>query len=171
MYSILAGFSQSDAEKWAPGAYDLETHGKLLLMAPSLDRAATLSFRCAADSSDAPPAEVPDPLSNIQFDIILISAILGSAVFILVILLPAALVASYGIKQLLAQSDLKRQAKGETAADGGVAQSLLGSDAGSAVPTSYGAAVADENGYDSVEAQPEERPKRASFQVERAPAS
>jgi formylglycine-generating enzyme required for sulfatase activity len=33
-----------------PQAYLLTEHGKLLMMAPSLDRSATLGFRCAQDA-------------------------------------------------------------------------------------------------------------------------
>ena len=33
-----------------PAALQLQTHAKLLLMAPSIDRAATVGFRCAADT-------------------------------------------------------------------------------------------------------------------------
>jgi len=33
-----------------PQAYKLSQHGKYLLMAPSIDRAATLGFRCVVDT-------------------------------------------------------------------------------------------------------------------------
>jgi formylglycine-generating enzyme required for sulfatase activity len=49
---ILRGGSyyQPQGSRWYfPQAYKLNEHGKLLLMAPSKDRAATLGFRCAAD--------------------------------------------------------------------------------------------------------------------------
>jgi gamma-glutamyl hercynylcysteine S-oxide synthase len=50
---ILRGGSyyQPQGSKWYfPQAYQLDEHGKLLLMAPSKDRAATLGFRCVKDS-------------------------------------------------------------------------------------------------------------------------
>ena len=40
------GLSWGTNKKW----YDLNTHGKFLLMAPSMDRAGSIGFRCAADS-------------------------------------------------------------------------------------------------------------------------
>jgi formylglycine-generating enzyme required for sulfatase activity len=51
--AILRGGSyyQPQGSRWYfPQAYKLSEHGKLLLMAPSKDRAATLGFRCAVDS-------------------------------------------------------------------------------------------------------------------------
>ena len=33
-----------------PQAYRLDEHGKYLLMAPSIDRAGTIGFRCAVDT-------------------------------------------------------------------------------------------------------------------------
>ncbi|MDQ6677671.1 MAG: formylglycine-generating enzyme family protein [Acidobacteriota bacterium] len=50
---ILRGGSyyQPQGSKWYfPQAYNLTQHGKLLLMAPSKDRAGTVGFRCAVDS-------------------------------------------------------------------------------------------------------------------------
>jgi gamma-glutamyl hercynylcysteine S-oxide synthase len=50
---ILRGGSyyQPQGSRWYfPQAYRLSEHGKLLLMAPSKDRAGTLGFRCAADA-------------------------------------------------------------------------------------------------------------------------
>ena len=50
---ILRGGSyyQPQGSKWYfPQAYELDEHGKLLLMAPSKDRAATLGFRCVKDA-------------------------------------------------------------------------------------------------------------------------
>ena len=34
-----------------PQAYQNDEHGKYLLMAPSIDRAGTVGFRCAADAT------------------------------------------------------------------------------------------------------------------------
>jgi len=51
--AILRGGSyyQPQGSRWYfPQAYKLNEHGKLLLMAPSKDRAATLGFRCVADA-------------------------------------------------------------------------------------------------------------------------
>ncbi|HLJ47379.1 MAG TPA: SUMF1/EgtB/PvdO family nonheme iron enzyme [Bryobacteraceae bacterium] len=51
--SILRGGSyyQPQGSIWYfPQAYRLDQHGKLLLMAPSVDRAGTLGFRCAMDA-------------------------------------------------------------------------------------------------------------------------
>jgi iron(II)-dependent oxidoreductase len=43
-------YYQPQGSRWYfPQAYRLDEHGKYLLMAPSLDRAATIGFRCAAD--------------------------------------------------------------------------------------------------------------------------
>jgi iron(II)-dependent oxidoreductase len=35
---------------YVPQAYQNDQHGKLLLMAPSLDRSGALGFRCVVDS-------------------------------------------------------------------------------------------------------------------------
>jgi hypothetical protein len=35
-----------------PNKVELNTHGKLLLIAPSNDRAATLGFRCVVDAAE-----------------------------------------------------------------------------------------------------------------------
>jgi gamma-glutamyl hercynylcysteine S-oxide synthase len=44
-------YYQPQGSKWYfPQAYELDEHGKLLLMAPSKDRAATLGFRCVKDA-------------------------------------------------------------------------------------------------------------------------
>ena len=40
------------ADKY-PAAYSLQSHAKLLLMAPSLDRSGAIGFRCAADVMNA----------------------------------------------------------------------------------------------------------------------
>jgi formylglycine-generating enzyme required for sulfatase activity len=53
--AILRGGSyyQPQGSKWYfPQAYENWQHGKLLLMAPSKDRAATVGFRCAEDASE-----------------------------------------------------------------------------------------------------------------------
>ncbi|HET7099946.1 MAG TPA: SUMF1/EgtB/PvdO family nonheme iron enzyme, partial [Terriglobia bacterium] len=50
--AILRGGSyyQPQGSRWYfPNAYRLDEHGKYLLMAPSIDRAGTLGFRCAKD--------------------------------------------------------------------------------------------------------------------------
>ena len=52
--AILRGGSyyQPQGSLWYfPQAYKSEEHGKLLLMAPSKDRAGTIGFRCAADAN------------------------------------------------------------------------------------------------------------------------
>lgn len=51
--AILRGGSyyQPQGSRWYfPQAYRLDQHGKYLLMAPSLDRAATVGFRCVVDA-------------------------------------------------------------------------------------------------------------------------
>lgn len=51
--AVLRGGShyQPAGSRWYfPQAYKLSEHGKYLMMAPSLDRSATIGFRCAADS-------------------------------------------------------------------------------------------------------------------------
>jgi formylglycine-generating enzyme required for sulfatase activity len=51
--AIVRGGSyyQPQGSKWYfPQAYNLAEHGKLLMMAPSKDRSATLGFRCAQDA-------------------------------------------------------------------------------------------------------------------------
>jgi formylglycine-generating enzyme required for sulfatase activity len=53
--AILRGGSyyRPQGSKWYfPQAYQNNQHGKLLLMAPSIDRAGTLGFRCVSDSSE-----------------------------------------------------------------------------------------------------------------------
>jgi iron(II)-dependent oxidoreductase len=55
--AILRGGSyyQPQGSKWYfPQAYQNDQHGKLLLMAPSKDRAATLGFRCVSDAAQLP---------------------------------------------------------------------------------------------------------------------
>lgn len=52
--AILRGGSyyQPQGSRWYfPQAYRLDEHGKYLLMAPSIDRASTLGFRCVEDAS------------------------------------------------------------------------------------------------------------------------
>ncbi len=54
-YAILRGGShyQPQGSRWYfPQAYELSQHGKYLLMAPSLDRSATLGFRCVVDAAN-----------------------------------------------------------------------------------------------------------------------
>ncbi len=54
--AILRGGSyyQPQGSKWYfPAVYQNDQHGKLLLMAPSKDRAATVGFRCVQDASPA----------------------------------------------------------------------------------------------------------------------
>jgi len=51
-FAILRGGShyQPQGSRWYfPQAYELSQHGKYLLMAPSLDRSATVGFRCVQD--------------------------------------------------------------------------------------------------------------------------
>jgi gamma-glutamyl hercynylcysteine S-oxide synthase len=51
-YAILRGGShyQAQGSRWYfPQAYELSQHGKYLLMAPSIDRSATVGFRCVKD--------------------------------------------------------------------------------------------------------------------------
>ena len=53
-YAILRGGShyQPQGSRWYfPQAYELSQHGKYLLMAPSLDRSATVGFRCVKDAT------------------------------------------------------------------------------------------------------------------------
>ena len=53
-YAILRGGShyQPQGSRWYfPQAYELSQHGKYLLMAPSLDRSATVGFRCVMDGA------------------------------------------------------------------------------------------------------------------------
>ena len=53
-FAILRGGShyQPQGSRWYfPQAYELSQHGKYLLMAPSLDRSATVGFRCAKDAA------------------------------------------------------------------------------------------------------------------------
>jgi iron(II)-dependent oxidoreductase len=52
-FAILRGGShyQPQGSRWYfPQAYELSQHGKYLLMAPSLDRSATVGFRCVQDA-------------------------------------------------------------------------------------------------------------------------
>jgi iron(II)-dependent oxidoreductase len=52
---ILRGgsyFKPQGSVWYFPNKIELNTHGKLLLMAPSKDRAATLGFRCAVDAAE-----------------------------------------------------------------------------------------------------------------------
>jgi formylglycine-generating enzyme required for sulfatase activity len=56
--AILRGGSyyRPEGSKWYfPQAYQSGQHGKLLLMAPSIDRAGTVGFRCVTDSPKAQP--------------------------------------------------------------------------------------------------------------------
>jgi gamma-glutamyl hercynylcysteine S-oxide synthase len=56
--AILRGGSyyRPQGSKWYfPQAYRSDQHGKLLLMAPSIDRAGTVGFRCVTDSPKAQP--------------------------------------------------------------------------------------------------------------------
>jgi len=56
--AILRGGSyyHPEGSKWYfPQAYQSDQHGKLLLMAPSIDRAGTVGFRCVTDSPKAQP--------------------------------------------------------------------------------------------------------------------
>jgi formylglycine-generating enzyme required for sulfatase activity len=51
--AILRGGSyyRPQGSRWYfPQAYRLDQHGKYLLMAPSIDRAGTIGFRCAKDA-------------------------------------------------------------------------------------------------------------------------
>lgn len=53
-FAILRGGShyQPQGSRWYfPQAYELSQHGKYLLMAPSLDRSATVGFRCVVDAA------------------------------------------------------------------------------------------------------------------------
>ena len=53
--AILRGgsyFKPQGSDKYFPNKLELNTHGKLLLMAPSKDRAATLGFRCVVDAAE-----------------------------------------------------------------------------------------------------------------------
>jgi iron(II)-dependent oxidoreductase len=53
-YAILRGGShyQPQGSRWYfPQAYELSQHGKYLLMAPSIDRSATVGFRCVKDAT------------------------------------------------------------------------------------------------------------------------
>ncbi|MFC5860815.1 formylglycine-generating enzyme family protein [Acidicapsa dinghuensis] len=53
-YAILRGGShyQPQGSRWYfPQAYELSQHGKYLLMAPSIDRSATIGFRCVKDAN------------------------------------------------------------------------------------------------------------------------
>jgi gamma-glutamyl hercynylcysteine S-oxide synthase len=53
-FAILRGGShyQPQGSRWYfPQAYELSQHGKYLLMAPSLDRSATVGFRCVQDAA------------------------------------------------------------------------------------------------------------------------
>ncbi len=53
-YAILRGGShyQPQGSRWYfPQAYELSQHGKYLLMAPSIDRSATVGFRCVKDAN------------------------------------------------------------------------------------------------------------------------
>ncbi len=54
--AIVRGGSyyQPQGSMWYfPQAYQNNQHGKLLLMAPSMDRAGTVGFRCVVDSAKA----------------------------------------------------------------------------------------------------------------------
>ena len=56
--AIIRGGSyyQPQGSQWYfPQAYQNGQHGKLLLMAPSIDRAGTLGFRCVTDSTKTNP--------------------------------------------------------------------------------------------------------------------
>jgi formylglycine-generating enzyme required for sulfatase activity len=56
--AILRGGSyyRPEGSKWYfPQAYQSDQHGKLLLMAPSIDRAGTVGFRCVTDSPKTQP--------------------------------------------------------------------------------------------------------------------
>jgi len=53
--AILRGGSyyQPQGSRWYfPQAYRLDEHGKYLLMAPGIDRAATIGFRCVRDAEN-----------------------------------------------------------------------------------------------------------------------
>jgi formylglycine-generating enzyme required for sulfatase activity len=53
--AILRGgsyFKPQGSDKYFPNKLELNTHGKLLLMAPSKDRAGTLGFRCVVDAAE-----------------------------------------------------------------------------------------------------------------------
>ena len=52
---ILRGgsyFKPQGSNWYFPNKIELDTHGKLLLMAPSKDRAGTLGFRCVVDAAE-----------------------------------------------------------------------------------------------------------------------
>ncbi len=56
--AIVRGGSyyRPEGSKWYfRQAYQSDQHGKLLLMAPSMDRSRTIGFRCAADSPKTQP--------------------------------------------------------------------------------------------------------------------
>jgi formylglycine-generating enzyme required for sulfatase activity len=56
--AVLRGGSyyQPQGSMWYfPRAYQNDQHGKLLLMAPSIDRAGTLGFRCVVDNPKTQP--------------------------------------------------------------------------------------------------------------------
>jgi hypothetical protein len=65
---VLRGGSRyrPQGSRWYfPQAYRLDQHGKYLLMAPSLDRAGTIGFRCARDATwPAGPRAAPPGLSG-----------------------------------------------------------------------------------------------------------
>jgi formylglycine-generating enzyme required for sulfatase activity len=59
-FAVLRGGShyQPQGSRWYfPQAYELSQHGKYLLMAPSLDRSATIGFRCVQDAPEPGPKE------------------------------------------------------------------------------------------------------------------
>jgi formylglycine-generating enzyme required for sulfatase activity len=58
-FAVLRGGSyyQPQGSSWYfPQAYRLDQHSKYLLMAPSLDRSATIGFRCVVDADQRPKA-------------------------------------------------------------------------------------------------------------------
>ena len=62
--AILKGGSyyRPDTSNWYfPQAHELTQHGKYLLLAPSLDRSATIGFRCVSDVPEEGVGEQRNP--------------------------------------------------------------------------------------------------------------
>lgn len=49
-------FQAKNGEQYFPQAYRNDQHGKYMLMAPSIDRSATIGFRCVRDTEDSAAA-------------------------------------------------------------------------------------------------------------------
>ncbi|KAI8977334.1 C-type lectin protein [Mycotypha africana] len=56
-------YQAKNSEQYFPQAYHNEQHGKYLLMSPSVDRTATIGFRCVKDTAESAAA-----LGNCSFD-------------------------------------------------------------------------------------------------------